>query len=260
MNNKEKAFIKERFITKFASNKFNKALKEYDSIQSFAPDGNIWESGQTISDEAHYIMRLNVQYKMTEVFEAMKVDMVNVNVAENLEESNISTPGRMAKMWLGANTSDNTELLSGRWMKEPRMASFKDGNESGEIVWIETSLRGVCSHHLISFSDDASDVESKVVIGYMVKDGVRGGISKINRYVRDYAARRMWLQESLCSYVGKKVQEKFKTDSVYVGMFKIKHGCASLRGVCDINAGTSTVFKSGDFKDYDYLIPEKYKG
>ena len=249
------SYVKERF-----KGNFNKAKKGYLELKAFAPDENVHEVGRFIDDDIHMFVRLVTQYHMTNVFHAMKIDMNNVNVAEDLENGNISTPGRIAKMWTGKNLEDNTELLSGRWMKEPRMASFKDGDESGEVIWVETSLRGVCSHHVISFTDDASDKESKVVIGYVVKDGIRGGISKINRYVRDYAARRMWLQESLCSYVGKKIEEKFNSDSVYVGMFKIKHGCASLRGVCDINAGTTTVYKSGDFKTNSELIPEKYKG
>ena len=255
----EKNYKKEQNKNNHFLKSFEEAWSEYCSLEPFAPDENVWEVRDGISDEAHYIMRLVVQYMLTETFKAMKIDMTNVNVAPNTEEGNIGTPGRIAKMWLGANTEDNTELLSGRWMKEPRMAAFKKGDESGEVVWVETSLRGVCSHHLISFNDDAGDEESKVVIGYVVKDGVRGGISKINRYVRDYAARRMWLQEDLCTYIGKTIEKGFKTDSVYVGMFKIKHGCASLRGACDINAGTSTIYKSGDFKTQD-IIPEKYKG
>ena len=173
---------------------FDKAVDEYDAVESFAPDGNVWEDSNGISNDAQFIMRMVTQYHLTEAFKAMKIDLKNVNVAEDFDVGNIGTPGRIAKMWCGSSIDDTTELLSGRWIKEPRMASFKDGDDSGEIVWVETQVRAVCSHHAIGFHNNPSNSDSKVVVGYMVKDGVRGGISKISRYVRDYASRRMLLQ------------------------------------------------------------------
>ena len=241
-------------------NEFNELLKDYYKIEAFAPDGNVWEDGDGITNDVQFIMRMMTQYFVREAFSAMKIDITNVNVAEDLSVGNIGTPGRIAKMWCGSSVDDASEMLSGRWIKEPRMASFKDGDESGEIVWVETQVRAVCSHHVIGFHNNPSDVDSKVVVGYMVKDGIRGGISKISRYVRDYASRRLWLQESLTSYIGRKVQEKFKTDSVYVGLFRINHGCSWTRGANDQDANTTTVFRSGEFKTNPELVPEKYKG
>ena len=240
---------------------FEKALLEYENVKSFAPDGNVWEDSNGISNEAQFIMRIVTQYHLTEAFEAMKIDLKNVNVAEDNATGNIGTPGRIAKMWCGSSIDDASELLSGRWIKEPRMASFKDGDDSGEVVWVETQVRAVCSHHAIGFHNNPSNPDSKVVVGYMVKDGIRGGISKISRYVRDYASRRMWLQESLTSYVGRKIEDKFKTDSVYVAMISLNHGCSWTRGANDQDANTTTVYKSGEFKSNTLeLVPEKYRG
>lgn len=260
-------FITERFYTKYeekyeyADFSINELLhiikQEYDRIINFKVNENIWENGQEISDECHYYMRLKTQYYLTKAFQAMKIDLVDENVQEVLSEGNIGTPGRVAKTWTGANLNDNDELLSGRWNKEPRMASFKS-DETKAPVFVETSLDAVCSHHLIRFGDDNTDTDSFVVVGYYPENEF-GGISKINRYVR-WCSTRGWLQESLTNYIGNKIKEKFKTESVYVGIFNAKHGCASFRGARDRNASTSTVFISGKFKEDINLIPQKYRG
>lgn len=118
-----KNFIKERYDLKFSN--FNKFLKEYEELKDFAPDGNVWESGQTISEECHYIMRLSTQYYLTEAFKAMKIDLKDENVKEDLDVGNIGTPGRIAKMYCSSGINDDSEMLAGRWIQEPRMASFQ---------------------------------------------------------------------------------------------------------------------------------------
>ena len=256
-----KDFVKERYITKFKPNTLNKAIKEYENIKCFSPSGNIWEDENGISDEAHYVMRLTTQYYIKLAFEAMKIDLTDENVKEDLSTGNIGSPGRIAKMWCSSSTSDNSELLSGRWTKEPRMASFqREDNPDQQPIWIETQVRAVCSHHFIGFHNNPQDKESFVVVGYIPEKGIKGGISKISRFVRDYASRRAWLQEDLCDYVGRKIQEKFKSKSVYVIMRKLNHGCAWTRGANDQDASTTTTFISGKFKEDKSLIPEKYRG
>ena len=248
-------WIKKLYDKKYSS--FDVALNGYKKLKSFKVSDNIFESGQNITEQEHYIMRLISQYYMEKVFDSMLIDMNDENVARDEETGNIGTPGRIIKTWTGANPTDMNELMSGRWNKEPRMASFKS-DELKAPVFVETSLDAVCSHHQIRFGDDNSDKESFVVVGYF-PDKEFGGISKINRYVR-WCSTRGWLQESLTNYIGKKIQEKFKTDSVYVGIFNAKHGCASFRGALDRNASTSTVFISGKFKEDLNLIPQKYRG
>lgn len=97
-------------------------------------------------------------------------------------------------------------------------------------------------------------------MGYIPENGVKGGLSKVARYIRDYSSRRPWLQEDLCNYVGNKIKEKFQSESVYILMRKINHGCTWTRGANDQDAGTTTIFASGKFKEDKSLIPEKYRG
>lgn len=254
-----KKFIKERYDLKFTN--FNKFLKEYEELKDFAPDGNVWESGQTISEECHYIMRLSAQYYLTEAFKAMKIDLNDENVKEDLSVGNIGTPGRIAKMYCNSNINDNSEMLAGRWMKEPRMASFqRDLEDNQQPIWIETQIRAVCSHHFIGFQNNPNDDDSIVVVGYIPENGVKGGLSKISRFVRDFSSRRPWLQEDLSNYIGQKIKESFKSDSVYVLMRKINHGCTWTRGANDQDAGTTTTYISGKFVEDKNLIPEKYRG
>lgn len=252
-------WVKERYLEKYSN--FEMFLEKYLTLESFPPHGNIWESNQMIDNAEHYIMRLTTQFYLTKAFEAMLVDMSDENVKEDPNTGNIGTPGRIAKMWCSSSPMDNTEMLSGRWMKPPRMASFqRDASATQQPIWIETQIRSVCSHHFIGFHNNPYDKDSFVVVGYIPKDGVKGGLSKISRYVRDYASRRAWLQEDLCDYIGKQIKDKFESDDVYVLMSKINHGCTWTRGANDQDAGTTTCFKSGRFLTEQSLIPEKYRG
>ena len=262
LNKKVLEFIKERFCSHHGKTQteFRKAKENYLSLKPFAPDGNIWESGQNIDNNTHLFMRLLTQYYLTLAFEANLIDLSNENVKEDLSCGNIGTPGRVAKCWSAKNLDDNTETLSGRWIKPPRMAYFQgEDNPNQRPVFIETQIRSVCSHHFIEFNNNPFNENSFVVVGYIPKDGVKGGISKITRFVRDFISRRAWLQEDLTEKIGKEIEKQFKTDSVYVSLKNILHGCSWTRGANDQDAKTSTIYVSGKFLDNQNLIPEKYK-
>lgn len=257
--NKEIEYIKERYLKRYESDSdFETFLDEYNEIKAFAPNGNI-NDNQSISDKAHFIMRTKTQYHLLQAFNAMKIDMTDPNVSEDLSTGNIGTPGRVAKVWCGFDTHDTTELLSGRWNKKPRMASFPNNGKT-EPVFVTTRLDAVCSHHFIRFGDDNEDENSIVVVGYIPEERL-GGISKINRFV-EWCARRGWLQEDLTEYIGKEVEKAFETSSVYVALLNNKHGCASTRGACDREAATSTVYASGKFAEDSskHLIPARFRG
>jgi len=249
-----KLFVKERYEERF--DRFNAALKEYESIAAFAPNGNIWDS-TGISDEAHFVMRLVTSYHLREAMQAMKIDLTDENVAEDLTSGNIGTFGRVAKVWCGYDTHDTTEALSGRWNRKPRMASFPNTGKT-DPVFVTTRLDAMCSHHLIRFGDDNADENSLVVVGYIPEERL-GGISKINRFV-EWCARRGWLQEDLTEYIGKEVEKAFETSSVYVALLNNKHGCASTRGANDREASTTSTYSSGKFKDDITLIPARFRG
>jgi len=146
-----KEFIKKRFLLEFnvTDEEFENFYKEYQNIKPFKANENIFESGQTISKEAHYILRLSASYKMREVLKALKIDLTDSNIAENLEEENIGTFGRIAKMFSGADIDDTNELMSGRFNKPPRMAVFPNESENHNPVFVKTDLNAVCSHHFV---------------------------------------------------------------------------------------------------------------
>ena len=255
-----KEFIKERFLLEFNTTKeeFEKYYEEYQNIKPFKANENIFETGQNISKEAHYILRLSATYHMKEVLKALKIDLDDSNVKEDLNTGNIGTFGRIAKMFSGAYIDDTDELMSGRFNPPPRMAVFPNENDNHNPVFVKTDLNAVCSHHFIRFGEDYFDDDSFIVIGYIPREYL-GGISKINRFV-NWCARRGWLQEDLTKYIATKIEENFKTDSVYVGLFNLKHGCTAYRGACDIRSGTTTIYVSGEFKTNPDLIPLKYRG
>jgi len=70
----------------------------------------------------------------------------------------------------------------------------------------------------------------------------------------------MWLQESLTSFIGQTIEREFRTDSVYVALLNITHGCSWTRGACDDDATTSTTYSSGGFREDPSIIPEKFRG
>lgn len=253
-----KEFIKKRFLLEFDGKDFEKYYNEYQNIKPFKANENIFETGQKCSKEAHYILRLSATYHMREVLKALKIDLDDSNVKEELELGNIGTFGRIAKMFSGAYLDDTDELMSGRFNPPPRMAVFPNENDNHNPVFVKTDLNAVCSHHFIRFGEDYFDESSFIVIGYIPRKYL-GGISKINRFV-NWCARRGWLQEDLTKYIAQKIEENFKTDSVYVGLFNLKHGCTAYRGARDTRSGTTTIYVSGEFKTNPDLIPPKYRG
>jgi GTP cyclohydrolase IA len=254
------AFVRERFFCHFGHEdeaSLAAALEEYRGLKTFRVNENIHESGQSLSATGHYVMRLHAMFYMGQVLDALKIDRSDPNVMEETACGNIGTAGRIAKMYAGADPDDERELMSGRWNPEPRMATFPNNAGTHEPVFVTTQLDAVCSHHFIRFGQDQADNASIVVVGYVPREKL-GGISKINRFV-NWCARRGWLQEDLTRYIGKKIMEVFETDSVYIGLFDLKHGCTAYRGACDINASTSTTYVTGVFEQDRSLIPLKFQ-
>lgn len=253
INQEIKDYLEPRYNKKFKNKllTFQEALEEYTGIMPFKISENVEMVGG-ISEEAHYVMRGITQYYMEKVFASMKIDMRDSNVAG--EEG---TPYRVVKTWTGNNLHDDSELMSGRWVKKPKLTCFPNDAERHEPVFVEIEINAVCSHHLVRWGVDYSDEKSFAVIGYIPREYV-GGLSKISRAV-NYLASRGHLQEELTHMIGKEIEKSFKTDSVFVGLFNMKHGCQSYRGIKDTRGATTTQFKSGEFKINPDMIPSKYK-
>ena len=257
-------FVCDRYLKKFPGKtpeQFIKDFKEYESLPTFkaceniheistnhnVPDGELADSERklvvspvSITPEVHWIMRVSTQYYLTEAFKAMKVDLEDPNIAENSLAK--STPGRIAKAWVGNDLEDYTELGSGRWTREPFVSRFPS-NGNHNIITKEVDIVSCCSHHFIAFT---SLEGGKAVISYKPKDYVIG-ISKLQRLV-SWASRRFWLQEDLTEYIGKTIQRIAETEDVYVKLESIIHGCERYRGACSKEGSLTTEFKSGCFK------------
>jgi len=248
MTKKQIDFIKSRYMMQFnnsSEKEFQKNLKQYKKINNFAPNGNIFDHDY-ISDKIHFIMRINTQYHITNAFKAMKIDLDDPNITEDLNVGNIGTPGRIAKVFCGSNTNDDKELGSGRWSKKPRVATFPNTSKLDQPITKKVDLISNCSHHFISFNSLQRD-DSYVVISYIPKDLILG-ISKLQRLV-DWISQRFFLQEELTSMIYQEISHMVETDSVYIGLFNIVHGCENLRGVKSQNGSFSTEYYGGDFKN-----------
>lgn len=238
---------------------FQVYLDQYKSLPVFGINQNIHEVLQsdnvhgTVNECVHFIMRAVAQYHLENAFKAMKIDMTDLNVAGPK-----GTPYRIVKTWAGANLYDDTELMSGRWAYEPRIALFENKDGKKDPIFVVTDLSAVCSHHAIRFGTDYSDGNSFAVVGYIPEEQVLG-ISKINRFVR-WVATRGWLQEDLTKTIGEKITKISGAESVYVALFNMKHGCASYRGAHDTQAATTTIYKTGRFEEESNLVPLKYQG
>ncbi len=240
-------YIKIRYTQRFEENTFEKALEEYQEINDFAPNGNI-NDAQQISDEAHFIMRLQTQYFIHKAFESMKIDMDDDNVTEDSSTGNIGTPGRIAKVWCGYDTEDTTELGSGRWSKKPRLAKFPNTNKSNIPITKRVDVISNCSHHFIPFTTLSRD-DSYAIVSYIPKDYVLG-ISKLQR-VTDWVSQRFFLQEDLTKMLYDVVSESAETESVYVGLFNMTHGCEMFRGSKSNDGAFTSECYSGAFKDVE---------
>ena len=243
-----KKFVKERFQKKYPKLNFNKLWQEYKELPEFKINENIFSKVNEYNDELHYILRLVSQFYLIKTFEAMKIDLNDPNVKEELESGNIGTPGRIIKMWCGANTHDDRELLGGRFHKPVRLAKFpnKISEKIDNPIIKEIDLVAVCSHHLAPFGTlVSSNNNAKVVVAY-IPDKFVLGISKLQRVVR-YVAQRGWLQEDLTKAIFEEISKTAETNSVYVKLKNIEHSCEKYRGAMSQGDGFTTEYYGGKF-------------
>ena len=240
-------FIAERWESKKMGTleEFDKAMEAYFALEPFTVSENIWEKGSGISNRSLFIMRTATQFYLSKAFESMKIDLSDPNVMEVLEDGNIGTPGRIAKIWTGASNNDDTELLGGRFAKPVRLAKFPNENKNPKPIIKVIDLNAVCSHHFLPFSSKLKE-NSKVVVAYIPDEYVLG-ISKLPRVVRQLS-QRGWLQEDLTKAIYDKISEVAGTKSVFVGLYDIVHTCEVTRGANSADGGFTSLEWGGDFK------------
>ena len=228
------------------------AIEAYNKLPDFKINENIFdiignsEENIRYSRDIHQIARLVTQYYTTMMFKAMKIDLTDENVKEDLSDGNIGTPGRVAKLWLGANITDDAELMSGRWTKKPRMAAFPNTHKQRLPITKRVDLNAVCSHHTAIFSSFYRE-DAYAVVSYVPDEYVLG-ISKLQRVV-DWVARRGWLQEDLCQQIYNEIAKVANTDTVYVKLNNIVHSCERNRGAQSCDGAFTTECYGGDFEN-----------
>jgi len=237
-------FCKERYTGVMP---FNDAFDLYTLLPTFPANGNVFDYTKNYDKDIQLIVRLATGFYIEKAFEAMRMDLNDPNLAEEIELGNIGTPQRLAKVWIGANLSDSSELGSGRWTKKPRLATFPNTNTDTNIPIIKrVDVVSNCSHHLISFNT-LNRTDSYCIISYIPDEFVIG-ISKLQR-LTDWLARRFWLQEDLTKAIYDEICEASKTDSVYVKIVNATHGCEQLRGSQSKDGAFSSEMYGGKFSD-----------
>ena len=240
------SFIKQRWGANFGTYEgMDAAFDEYNCMDSFKANENINEIGNSVTEEVFFVMRMATQFHLTAAFEAMKIDMTDPNIMEDLNTGNIGTPGRIAKIWVGADLNETSELGHGRWVKPPRLATFPNNNDHNFVIEKTIELTSSCSHHFVPFSTLYTSA-SHCTVKYIPKDTVIG-ISKLSRYINDFVAKRFYLQEDLTKNIGEFLQQITGAEDVYVKLFALEHGCEKFRGARDSEGSMTTEFKTGRF-------------
>lgn len=236
------AYLELRWVSegRILGEEFNIAVAEYENLPSFKISENV-ETVGGISENAHYIMRIVSQYYMEKVFESMKIDMTDGNVAGTK-----GTPYRIIKMWTGANLDDETEMMSGRWATKPRIAVFENESPAAFPITKKVDIVSVCSHHSAPFSTMFRS-DSYAIVSY-IPDKFVLGISKLQRIV-DWVSRRGHLQENLTKMIYDEVAKAAGTSSVFVKLVNLVHTCESLRGAQSKDGSFTSEYYGGDFED-----------
>lgn len=234
---------KDYIYRKYSSGGFKDFEEDYSAyleLKPFKISENVKEVGG-ISEGAHYIMRIVAQYHMECVFRAMKVDMTDPNVTGDK-----GTPYRIIKMWTGSDLEDDSELMSGRWTKKPRIASFPNDIGTKFPITKRIDIVSVCSHHFAPFTT-LHRPDSYAIISY-IPDKLVLGISKLQR-IADWVSRRGHLQEGLTKMLYDEISKAAETDSVYVKLYNLVHGCEQLRGSQSHDGTFTSEYFGGDFED-----------
>jgi GTP cyclohydrolase I len=248
--------IKISFLAKFPNGNFDLSWDNYNQLSCFPALGNVYDIGESIDKQTHYVMRLVATWHIENALRALKFDTHNdPNLVTDLETSNLGTAGRIAKIWGGQSLdSENIrEYADGRWTKPPRLATFpakaSDDGRPVTVVISNPGIGSVCSHHFLPYGIQNND-NSKIVISYFPNKKLLG-LSKIGRFV-EWCLNRPSLQEEVTALIHDKIKEIAETNDVYVGLFNFVHTCEVTRGAKQYSTTTtedySGVFESPEMR------------
>lgn len=236
-------FVKQYYIKKHGSDEdFEKYLDKYYMLPDFGINENVHDIVDYYDEKLHTILQGFTMYYIYKMFKSLKIRLDDPNVMDG----DFGTVYRVMKIFTGKDLEDDTELLSGRFVKEPVLKSFPNTvSRDNEIIVKTFDVVSLCSHHLIPFSTKFRN--SYGFIAFKPRHKLIG-LSKISRYVR-YISRRGWLQEELVEHLHRKFTEKLETDDVMVGILNCTHLCEYIRGIEDEYSSYTTIRYSGIFED-----------
>jgi GTP cyclohydrolase I len=149
---------------------------------------------------------------------------------EGLEE----TPARVARMFeelvYGTDIDPATEITS----------TFQESTD--ELILVrDIPFASICEHHLVPFLGVAH-------IGYIPRDGVITGLSKLARIV-ELASKRLQVQERLTTQIADALMKKLNPQGVVV-VLEAEHLCMSIRGINKPGSKTITSALRGIVKTH----------
>lgn len=164
-----------------------------------------------------------------------------IAIGDNPEREGLKeTPQRVADMY--------EEIFCGVSTDAKEVLKYFDEDFCEEMVVVrDISFHSMCEHHLLPFYGVAH-------ICYIPAPGHLLGLSKLARIVELYA-RRLQLQENMCSQIAKLLEEEANAYGVAV-VVEAEHMCMAMRGVKKIGAKTVTTALRGKIKTDEALRRE----
>lgn len=188
-----------------------------DNISAFIREGELEE------------LRLEVQYKMQEVLQALVIDTES-------DHNTADTARRVAKMFVH-------EVFRGRYVPAPALTAFPNVQHLDELMIVgPIKVRSACSHHLCP-------ILGRVWIG--VLPNVSSDLIGLSKYSRicEWILERPQIQEEAITMLADELQRQVQPDGLAVVM-EANHFCMHWRGVKDDGAlMTNSVMRGAFLKD-----------
>jgi GTP cyclohydrolase I len=188
---------------------------------NFAPtkenSGPRFSSGNTSAQEAEH-RAMDIQ----KIADGVRLILEGIG-EDPSREGLLDTPTRVARMY--------GELLYGTGIDPATEITCKFSENTNELILVrDIPFASTCEHHLVPFIGTAH-------VGYIPRDGVITGLSKLARVV-ELAARRLQVQERMTTQIADAIVDTLNPVGVVV-VLEAEHFCMSIRGIK--KAGSKTV-------------------